>query len=143
MIHDFQISDWISNNHRSLQRIIGMFKDVSQPNASTENRIAPSISNSNHALISNLRAQVQVTQEQSMASVCCRICKKSFPSEEKLIEHETSHREKRYGKQYSCKTCGKLFSTPGYLETHQRLHSGKYHLSHVTSRKLLIHYVLY
>ena len=31
----------------------------------------------------------------------------------------------RGSKQYSCSTCGKLFSTPGYLETHQRLHSGE------------------
>ena len=70
----------------------------------------------------SLLSNVQMPKDQVFS---CRLCKKTFSDEQKLVQHESVHRDKRYGKQYSCQTCGKLFSTPGYLETHQRLHSGE------------------
>ena len=47
----------------------------------------------------------------------------------KMLQGETAisdekERDVRYSKPYKCKLCEKSFSTPGYLDTHMRLHTG-------------------
>ena len=54
------------------------------------------------------------------------VCNKEFQNERRLEQHQNLHSQ-RAGKPYACKKCGKFFSTPGYLETHMRLHTGKIH----------------
>ena len=60
--------------------------------------------------------------ELSNGSYRCKICGKSFPSNDKFNIHMSMHTEE---KPFICTECGKCFQTRGCLTVHMKIHTGE------------------
>lgn len=68
--------------------------------------------------IQGITSHMQIHHPEAVKN--CEICKKAFPSEEKLAEHRLKHDKSR--SLFDCSFCGKRFSEKHRLRSHLTLH---------------------
>ena len=69
--------------------------------------------------VNQLRAHNR-TVHHGKSLLICNVCDKGCANESALLLHMASHSEEKI--EYACADCGKLFTHPGRLRKHQRVH---------------------